>query len=94
VLLFPVFPPELLGGLTDGLPLLVSGVVVGGFEFGLPVVLLSWLVDAPELLWPALSVLSGAPEFPVVADPGLDWLLFSVLLPELEPLVAFPVCPV
>ena len=69
MLLFPLDPPDVLGGLLDGLPLLESGVVLGGFVLGLPVLLLGLVVVLlPELPVAELSVL---PELPVVALPLL-----------------------
>jgi hypothetical protein len=89
----PLLLPELLGGVVDGFPLLESGVVLGGFEFGLSVVLLPLLVDAPELLCPELPVVAElllllVPELSVVAE------LLLELLPLVEPeLLMLPLWP-
>jgi hypothetical protein len=98
VVLFPVLPPELLGGFVEGLPLLESGVVLGGFEPGL--VVLSGVVEAPELLWLELPVaeLSLVPEVPGVAEPlfgeelvsGVE-LVFGVV--PLLGVLMVPLCP-
>jgi len=70
-----------LGGLIEGFPLLESGTVVGGFEFGWPV-LLPLFVDASELLCAELPVVAELLRLPV---PELS--LVSELLLELAPLV-------
>jgi len=67
--------------LIEGFPLLESGTVVGGFEFGWPV-LLPLFVDAPELLCAKLPVVAELLRLPV---PELS--LVPELLPELVPLV-------
>ena len=91
-MLLPLLLPEVLGGFVDGLVVLESGVVLGGFEAGLPVVLLPEFDDAPELLCPEFPVaellLLLLPELSGVAE----------LLPELLPVVApellvLPLCP-
>jgi len=67
--------------LIEGFPLLESGTVVGGFEFGWPV-LLPLFVDASELLCAELPVVAELLRLPV---PELS--LVSELLLELAPLV-------
>jgi hypothetical protein len=91
--LFPVFPPEVLGGLVEGFPEPESGVVLGGFEFGFPVVLLPLLLDAPELLCPELPVVAEllpllVLELSVVAELLLE--LLELVEPELLMLPLWP----
>ena len=71
----------MLGGLIEGFPLLESGTVVGGFEFGRPV-LLPLFLDAPELLCPELPVVAELLRLPVA-----ELSLAPEPLPELFPLV-------
>jgi len=67
--------------LIEGFPLLESGTVVGGFEFGWPAQF-PLFVDAPELLCPELPV---AAELLCLPVPELS--LVPELLLELVPLV-------
>lgn len=84
-----MLPPEVLGGLVEGLPLVESGVVLGGLEFGFSVVLLPGLVVESELLElpvvPDVAELSGLLGLPVVAEPvlGDEELESGVLVPGL-----------
>jgi len=77
---------------VEGFPELESGVVLGGFEFGFPVVLAPLLGDAPEFVCPELpgvaELLLLLLELSVVAELLLELLPFG----EAE-LLVLPLCP-
>lgn len=79
-LLDPVLPPDVLGGLVEGFPLLESGVVLvlGGVVVVVP---LEPEVPCPELPVVAELLLLLVPELSVVAELLLE--LCPVVEPEL-----------